>query len=52
MVAWYSSHILLDVLVYYSSFTYDDCYDLYLLVPYSYTLNCCCYYYYYYYYYW
>ena len=39
MVAWYSSNILLDVLVYYSSCSYDDWYDLYLLVPYSLALN-------------
>ena len=39
MAAWYSSNILLDVLVYYSSCTYDDWYDLYLLVPYSMALN-------------
>ena len=32
MVACYSSNILLDVLIYYSSCTYDDWYDLYLLV--------------------
>ena len=39
MAAWYSSNILLDVLVYYSSCTYDDWYYLYLLVPYSLALN-------------
>ena len=39
MAAWYSSNILLDVLVYYSSCTYDNWYDLYLLVPYSLALN-------------
>ena len=39
MAAWYSSNILLDFLVYYSSCTYDDWYDLYLLVPYSLALN-------------
>ena len=39
MAAWYSSNILLDVLAYYSSCTYDDRYDLYLLVPYSLALN-------------
>ena len=39
MAAWYSSNILLDVLVYYSSCTYDDWYDLYLLVSYSLALN-------------
>ena len=39
MMAWYSSNILLDVLVYYSSCTYDDWYDLYLLIPYTLALN-------------
>ena len=39
MVAWYSSNIFLHVLVYYSSCTYGDWYDLYLLVPYSLALN-------------
>ena len=39
MASWYSSNILLDILVYYSSCTYDDWYDLYLLVPYSLSLN-------------
>ena len=39
MEAWYSSNILLDVLVYYSSCTYEDWYDLYLLVPYSLALK-------------
>ena len=39
MAAWYSPNKLCDVLVYYSSCTYDDWYDLYLLVPYSLTLN-------------
>ena len=39
MVAWYSSNILLDIFAYYSCCTYDDCYDLYLLVPYSLALN-------------
>ena len=39
MAVWYSSNILLHVLVYYSSCTYDDWYDLYLLVPYSVALN-------------
>ena len=39
MAAWYSSNILLDVLVYYSSYTYDDWCDLYLLVLYSLALN-------------
>ena len=39
MAAWYSSNILLDVLLYYSSYTYDDWYDLYLLAPYSLALN-------------
>ena len=39
MAAWYSSNILLDVLVYHSSCTYDDWYDLYLLVPQSLALN-------------
>ena len=39
MAAWYSSNILLDVLVYYSSCTYDDWYDLYLIIPYSLALN-------------
>ena len=39
MTAWYSSNIPLDVLVYYSSCTYDEWHDLYLLVPYSLTLN-------------
>ena len=39
MAAWYSSNILLDVLVYYFSCTYDDWYDLYLLVLYSLPLN-------------
>ena len=33
MAAWYSSNMLLHVLVYYSSCTYDDWYDLYLLAP-------------------
>ena len=27
MAAWYSSNILLDILIYYSSCTYDDWYD-------------------------
>ena len=39
MAAWYSSNILLDVFIYYSSCTYDDWYDLYLLVLYSLALN-------------
>ena len=39
MVVWYSSNILLDALVYYSSCTYGDWYDLYLHVPYSLALN-------------
>ena len=39
MAAWYTSNILLDVLVYYSNCSYDDWYDLYLLVPYSLALN-------------
>ena len=39
MAAWYSSNIHLDVLVYYSNCTYDDWYDLYLLVQYSLALN-------------
>ena len=39
MAAWYSSNILLDVLVYYFTCTYDDWYDLYLLVPCSLALN-------------
>ena len=39
MAAWYSSNIFLDVLVYYPSCTYDDWYDLYLLVSYSLALN-------------
>ena len=39
VIALYSSKILLDVLVYYSSCTYDDWYDLYFLVPYSLALN-------------
>ena len=38
MAAWYSSNIPLDALVYYSSCTYDDWYDLYLL-PLSLALN-------------
>ena len=39
MVAWYSSNILLDVLFFYFSCTYDEWYDFYLLVPYSLALN-------------
>ena len=39
MAAWYSSNTLLDVLVYCSSCTCDDWYDLCLLVPYFLALN-------------
>ena len=39
MAAWYSSNILFDALVNYSSCTYDGWYDLYLLVLYSLVLN-------------
>ena len=39
MAAWYSSNTLLDVFIYYSSCTYDEWCDLYLLVPQALALN-------------